>query len=227
MAFIIAVFAIPSMAAEKKTYLFILCGQSNMNKIDPASFKNIVQKAFPGDEIIVVKDSQSGNPIRSWLEEWKTVDGKQFKMAGGKRQGKLYDRLMGMVKPAIKDKKLDSVTFVWMQGEADAKEYGREYEGALKALMAKIKKDINQAEMNFVLGRISDYGIKDKERPYWNMIREVQVKVAEADPRGEWVDTDDLNGPANGLHYDGNGVIKLTERFAEKSVKLVKEHDAK
>lgn len=214
-------------SAMAKTYLFILAGQSNMNHVDPELFTQKAKAAFPNDEIIVVKDSQSGRPIMMWYKEWKALDGREIKNRDLKRRGKLYERLMGKVKPAIKDKKLDSVTLVWMQGEADAKANGKEYEGAIKGLMEQLKTDLKKPEINFVLGRISDYGLKDKTRPQWNLIRETQVKVAEADPRGEWIDTDDLNGKANGLHYDKPGYKKLTERFAEKAIKLVKENDLK
>ena len=55
----------------------------------------------------------------------------------------------------------------------------------------------------------------------------VQVKLAEEDPRGEWVDTDDLNGNKNGLHYNKEGYKTLGTRFAEKAIALVKKHDVK
>jgi lysophospholipase L1-like esterase len=56
-------------------------------------------------------------------------------------------------------------------------------------------------------------------------VRKAQVAVAEKNPRGAWVDTDDLNGPKDGLHYNKEGYVELGKRFAEKAVELI--HKAK
>ena len=47
------------------------------------------------------------------------------------------------------------------------------------------------------------------------------MQVAEDSPLGAWVDTDDLNGKNDGLHYDKPGYVELGRRFAEASIKLV------
>ncbi len=54
------------------------------------------------------------------------------------------------------------------------------------------------------------------------MIREVQVQLAKDLPRANWVDSDDLNGPKNGIHATKDGFVILGERFAKKSIALVK-----
>jgi hypothetical protein len=56
---------------------------------------------------------------------------------------------------------------------------------------------------------------------HWDMVREAQVKVAEDDPRVAWIDTDDLNGKKDGLHYDKAGYAELGKRFAEAALKLI------
>jgi hypothetical protein len=48
--------------------------------------------------------------------------------------------------------------------------------------------------------------------------------VAEAYPRGAWVDTDDLKGEKNDLHYTEDGYKKLGERYAQKSIELIKKN---
>lgn len=49
------------------------------------------------------------------------------------------------------------------------------------------------------------------------------MKFAEADPaRRAWVDTDDLNGSQNGLHYGKEGWKTLGERFAQKATELIR-----
>jgi hypothetical protein len=118
-----------------------------------------------------------------------------------------------------------SVTFVWMQGEADAnhKGYGEIYGAALDSLLAQLQSDLGRKDIDFVLGRISDFGNdKPAERPGWNIIRDAQVNFAKAAPdRRAWIDTDDLNGAHNGLHYTKDGYQKLGERFAQKAIELI------
>lgn len=73
----------------------------------------------------------------------------------------------------------------------------------------------------------------NKGYPHWTAVRDAQVKVAEASPRGAWVDTDDLNDKQdaagnvkNDLHYTKDGYKTLGARFAEKAIALVRKADA-
>jgi Carbohydrate esterase, sialic acid-specific acetylesterase len=221
--FLCAVFCLgltQGRAAEGK-HLFILSGQSNMAGLDPnASFTPAVQKAFGMDNVIVIKDAQGGQPIRKWFKDWKPA-GDNSKDSGGKN-GILYDRLMGVVKPAIEGQKIATVTFVWMQGEADAKGshgdvYGTSFEGIIKQLQA----DLNREDIYFVIGRISDMDMENKAAPHWTMVRDAQVKLAEGSPRGAWVDTDDLSMMKDNLHYTKDGYKTLGQRFADKAIALI------
>jgi hypothetical protein len=205
--------------AADKVHLMILSGQSNMAGLNPAlSFTPTVKKAFAGDEVIVVKSAQGGQPIRRWFKKWKPENGD-----APKKNGDLYDRLISAVDRAIKNKQLATITFVWMQGERDAKEkHGNVYAASLKGLVDQLKKDLKRDDINIVIGRVSDFDNANKSYTHWTIIREAQVKVAEADKRGAWVDTDDLNGPKNGLHYNKEGYIELGKRFADKAIALIK-----
>jgi lysophospholipase L1-like esterase len=120
------------------------------------------------------------------------------------------------------------VTFIWMQGERDAKEgLGEGYAPKLRMLIDQLKADLKRKDIAFVIGRISDHGMKDDMKiPGWPGVREAQVQVAEADPLGAWTDTDDLNGDDDGLHYNAAGYAKLGERFAEQAIMLVKKRAA-
>lgn len=52
----------------------------------------------------------------------------------------------------------------------------------------------NLDKINFVIGRISNFDMQNQRYPHWTKIREIQEKLAENDPNGAWVDTDDRNG---------------------------------
>lgn len=212
----------PVAGEGNKIRLFILSGQSNMAGLKHwESYVPKIQAAFPDDSLIFVKNSQSGQPIRRWARDWKPVGDWTGRNARDKPgNNDLYVKLFDMVKEAQPSLPVDTVAFVWMQGEADAKAGQSEnYEAALKGLIQQVRTDTGHPDAVAVVGRISDHQTGDE---HWDRVRSVQVKVCEQDGRAAWVDTDDLNGKKDGLHYDANGYQVLGERFAEATLKLLK-----
>ena len=208
--------AATALGADGKVRLFILSGQSNMAGLPPqVSFTPTVEKAFAGDEVIVVKGARGGQPIRQWYKEWKPADG-----PAPEKCGALYDRLMRKVNAAIQDKKVDTISFVWMQGERDAKErHSAVYAESMKGLIEQLRTDLKRKDVTVVIGRLSDHRKNDE---HWDGVRAAQVQVAKEDSLADWVDTDDLNGPRDGLHYDKPGYAELGKRFAKKTIALLK-----
>ena len=214
-------------AAGSGKHLFILSGQSNMVGLDPAvSFTPAVIKALGKDRVLVVKDAHSGQSIRSWCKS-----NHEFPPPTTGRvpevRGELYDRLIKRVKTAIEGQTLQTVTFVWMQGESDLNNTA--YGAYLKELLEQLQADLAFKEINLVIGRISDNGLEVKKRLEGRLnVRRIQVEFAETHPRGAWVDTDDLNDRKEGdrmfndLHYNASGYRTLGTRFAEKAIQLIK-----
>src|SRR5262245_51008737 len=163
-------------AEPAKVRLFLLSGQSNMAGLHPdVSFTPAVKAAFPGDEVLVVKSAQGGQPIRRWFKAWKAPEGTQVK-AGG-TNGDLYDVLMGQVKKAIAGKQVDAVSLVWMQGERDAREnLSAVYQESLRGLVEQLRADLGRKDITVVIGRLSDC---DTKSPSWKAVREAQVAFAE------------------------------------------------
>ncbi|QDU75832.1 hypothetical protein Pan97_28740 [Bremerella volcania] len=208
-------------------HLFLLSGQSNMANLDPDRvFTLELKKHFGADNIVVVKVAKRGQPIRRWYKDWK-VTGDQ----NSAEIGDLYESLMKTTKVAIHGKSIQSVTLIWMQGERDAKEHlSDQYEKAFLGMLEQIKRDLNAQEVNYVIGRLSDWGLGRKD---WDKIREVQQKLGEAGPRSAWVNTDDLNDDnkdrdgtplkgSNHLHYSMAGYDQLAKRYVEKVKEFVK-----
>jgi Carbohydrate esterase, sialic acid-specific acetylesterase len=208
-------------------HLFILSGQSNMVGVDPdVSFTPAVAGAFGKDKVIVIKDAHGGQSIRSWgksnHEFPPPTTGRVPKV-----RGELYDRLMGKVKAAIAGLELETVTFVWMQGESDLNNTA--YDAYLKELLGQLEADLAFHKINLVIGRISDAGLDVEKRRQGSLaIRRIQQEFAEAHPRGAWIDTDDLNDRKDGekvvndLHYTKEGYQILGTRFAEKAIALIR-----
>ena len=208
-------------------HLFVLSGQSNMAGLDPEiSFVPAVEAAFGKENVVVVKDAQGGQPIRRWYKKWKATD-----EAKPPKIGDLYDRLMTKVQDAIKDRQLKSVTFVWMQGERDAREQlADRYAEAFEGVVDQLKQDLHRQQLNVVIGRLSDFDMNNQRYRDWTKIREVQVKLAESHEEYRWVDTDDLNDGVNAngkpisddLHYSVEGYKTLGNRFAEQAIELIR-----
>ena len=212
--------------AEQGKHLFILSGQSNMARFNPdISFTPAVDAEFGKDNVIVVKDAEGGQPILRWYKKWKPEHGDAPAVTGD-----LYDRLMKKTKEAIKDRKIATVTFIWMQGESDAMKDGAVYAASLRGLLDQLRTDLGRKDINVVIGRISDF--KHPKFPEWDLVRNAEMEIAEADPRGAWVNTDDLNDRKNskgeeiknGLHYSVKGYELLGERFADKAIMLIKQN---
>lgn len=182
-----------------------------------ASFTPAVVKAFGKENVVVIKEATGGQPISRWYQGSKAGDG---------TTGDFYKNVMTKVEAATAGKTIKTITFIWMQGERDAKTGTHDaYSDNLKGLIEKLRTDLKHKEMNFVIGRISDHG---NSSPNWVSVRETQVKVAVGDPRGAWVDTDDLNnlpdkngGTRDDLHLSKEGYVSLGERFAEKAIALI------
>ena len=117
-----------------------------------------------------------------------------------------------------------------MQGEADAKAgNGDVYLASLNGLKKQLEQDLKCTDINFIIGRLSDSGFyrrRDKKRlpaPQLEALRKAQESFANASDRAIWVNTDDLNGENNQLHYvKPEGYEKLGERYVEAAIKLVK-----
>ena len=222
------VFVTSLVSADEGKHLFILSGQSNMAGLKPEeSFTPTVEKKFGKENVIVVKSALGGQPIRRWDKSWEITAGQNANQIGD-----LYEVLMKVVKPAIKEQKLSSVTYLWMQGERDAKEkLAGQYEVSFKNMLAQLKTDLNLEELNFVIGRLSDFDMKNAKYPHWTKIRGIQVSLAESSEHAAWVDTDDLNDGKNrkgrtikdDLHYSVEGYVIFGTRLAEAAIGLIEE----
>jgi hypothetical protein len=216
-------------AAEKRVHIFILSGQSNMAGMNPkAGFEPEAKKQFPDAEVVYLKIARGGQPIRLWVEEFPEIAKKHKLTVPGKAAGtQYYEPILKQYRGLLdKHPKPASVTLCWMQGERDAKEkLSAAYAEALEQLIENLRRDLKQPEMNFVIGRLSDFGKPGDTE--WENVRRAQVELARKDKRGSWVDCDDLNDKEkdgvkrNDLHYTKEGYELLGRRFARQAKALI------
>lgn len=220
--------------SNRPVHLFILSGQSNMEGMNPkGGFEAEAAKLFPGADMAYVKFARGGRPIRCWVAEWDDIAKKHgldpvpFRardkedMKGTPYYQPILDEFTKLLE---KHPQPASVTFCWMQGESDASQKcDAAYGDALQQLIANLRRDLKQPKMYFVIGRISDC----QENAAWNTVRKAQVALASADPRGAWVDCDDLNDKEkdgnkfNDLHYTKEGYELLGRRFVRQAKALI------
>ena len=218
---------------DKSVHLFILSGQSNMQGMDPETgFLPEAKTLFQNDEVVYIKVAKGGQPICRWLEEWADIakakginDRHRERILKG--EGVLFYRpILDQYKAMLeKHPKPASVTFCWMQGERDANGGAHvAYEDALQLLITKLRRDLKRPDMNIVIGRIGDYAL---DRRSCVAVRKAQREIAKEDPRGAWIDVDDLNNKEvkgkmqSVVHYTKEGYVILGQRFARQSYLLV------
>lgn len=228
LSFIASILFFASCQPAPKMHLFILSGQSNMQGLDPEiSFVPTVAERYGAENVIVVHDALGGQPIRRWDKSWKAT-GEQ----NPDQIGDLYDQLMSKVATAIEGQSLASVSFLWMQGERDAREALSDlYTDSFKRVVGQLEKDLSRDDINVVYGRLSDFDLSNKTYPHWTRMRELQVALAESEPRMSWVDTDDLNDGVNkrgatikdDLHYSVSGYKEFGSRLANAAIALIDE----
>jgi hypothetical protein len=218
-----------SPAAEAKgKHLFILSGQSNMRQPLPDSFRSCVEAVLGPDNVFVVTEASPSQPIKQWYKNWKPPKG----MADEKPEtkGNIYDKLLAKVQRTVKETPLKSVTYIWMQGEADAKAgWGSVYEASFMGVLDQIKNDLKIDEINFVVGRINDFWTDPEQFPDGKLVREIQVNLGEKNPNGAWINTDDLNygiNPWGGFslddgHFPPPGYRIMGQRFAKAACQLI------
>ena len=215
-------------APEPDNHLFILSGQSNMVGLDPeVSFRPALESALGKEHVFIVKDAKGGEPIRRWYKKWKAADGVM-----PEANGDLYEQLMVKVDEKLKERDYQTVTFLWMQGERDAREqHGEVYGASLRGLIEQLRVDLGRKTIQVIIGRLSDFDMDNQKYPHWTMIRDVQVEVAESCANCAWINTDDLNEGLNkagktindDLHYSVAGYRTLGQRFAERAIQLIKQ----
>ncbi|MGK0453261.1 MAG: hypothetical protein ACJAYY_000721 [Paraglaciecola sp.] len=200
-----------------------------MARLSPdISFIPALESKYGKENLVVVKDAKGSQPISEWYKEWKSpFEEKAIKT------GELYNILIKKVFDSIKNKNIETVTFIWMQGERDARmKFSSVYEESLMGAYKQLQEDLKQENIYMVIGRLSDFDMQNEKWLHWTKIRDIQVKVGESNPKFAWINTDDLNTGidnngkevTNDLHLTKEGYKILGERFAEKAIELIQKN---
>lgn len=220
-------------SALAASHLFIMSGQSNMERWDPdKKFVPTVRKLLKKDDVWHVKVAHGGKGIRHWVADWDQIAREErVEKRPDPVEPDYYDEIMTKVRAGIAEHgKPDSVTLVWVQGEADARRgWHAAYARSLDTLVTSLQTDLEVHELNVVVGRLSDFSpTGDPAREGWPVVRQAQMEFVKGNRRRGWVDADDLNDlgtkkePFDDLHYSKKGYKVFAKRLAIQAARIVR-----
>jgi hypothetical protein len=138
--------------------------------------------------------------------------------------GNLYDNMVARVNQSIAGLQAQRgdtgyvAGFFWMQGESDA---GRsDYAANLTNLIASVRADFGDPNLPFVFGQIIDF-----DPPNSTSLRAQQQAVANTVANTAFILTDDL-GHNDFIHFSGQGIYTMGERFGTGYLSIVPEPDS-
>ncbi len=174
-------------------------------------FAHALGAAEPQQPFILVKFAVGGTSLLAWAPEWTSEQAEITNNAGA---GPLYKRFHDYLAdvPLSSDARFGGV--LWMQGERDARfpQAGSAYFENLYTLIEAFRRDVQQPELPFILGRVNPPADRFL---LLDAVRRAQEVAARALPGVRLVDTDDLTKRDDDIHYDTGGILELGRRFAD------------
>lgn len=167
-------------------------------------------KALPGKRIALLKISRGGTSL---AKDWNI--GTQ---GAPNTQGPLYQEFREGVARALKALKDGGDTYVlramlWHQGESDAGSTEEVYTRRLADFIARMREDLGQPELPFIIGEVYD----NKKR---DAVRAAQLAVSKTVPHTALASAAGLKTWDNGTHFDAASQLTLGERLAAEALKL-------
>ena len=110
---------------------------------------------------MVIKEAKGGSRF-PWVKDWVAIDAEVPKSV-------VCSMIIYWPNCRLKSQQwleaqeYETVTFIWMQGERDAKEGdGAIYQASLAKLIAQLEQDLGRTDINFIGGRLGDFRIAIK-----------------------------------------------------------------
>jgi hypothetical protein len=174
------------------------------------SFARAMAEAQPDVTIGLIPCAVGGSPIDSW------TPGGEHKQANAHP----YDDMLRRAKLALPAGTLKGI--LWHQGESDSSALlAGAYEAKLHALIARMRKELDAAEVPFLAGQMGQFA----ERP-WNdakqLVDAAHRALPEKAPHTAFVSSDGLTDK-DGVHFDSPSYRELGRRYAYALLELTKQ----
>ncbi len=166
------------------------------------SFAVEIANANPTVTVGVIPCAVGGSPISAW-------------QPGGFHDSTKthpYDDMLARLRAAMKDGTIKGI--LWHQGESDSKpKLSRIYEEKLHALVQRLRKEIGDDEVPFLIGQLGQFS----ERP-WNEDKKTVDAIHRSFPRQvnhtAFVSSDALPHKGDNVHFSAEGARELGKRYA-------------
>lgn len=162
-------------------------------------FGHAMAKSHPDQSILLIKVSEGGTSLRG---DWNPDDPKS-----------LYHRLMAVGKETCDQITQAGGTYeiagmAWHQGESDSSK-GDQYAPLLTAFINRIRTDLKQPDLPFVVGQICD------ANPQYRGVIAAQKQVAATVPAVGFASSEGLTTHDANVHFDCRSQIELGRRLAD------------
>ena len=161
----------------------------------------------------------------AWKPDWSKEDAARVGQVG---RGPPYKALMRKVKQAQRDRDIEIVGFLWLQGGGDMKkvDVAKEYLDNLKAFVAAIRRDTGASDLPFLYGSPRIEGIPDdltdfeepkslpRGRPGAWLVLKAQFDAQKAIPHSKMVILRDIEKHPRNVHYNTAGQMVVGKLFA-------------
>ena len=163
------------------------------------------------DNLWLIKYAVGGSSLLAWEPEWSA---ERAALTDDADKGALYPRLISHVKQVTAGVNVRVLACLWKQGESDSRyeTAAAEYHENLPRLIQRMRSDLDQPEMQFIIGlsNATPAGFT-----YRSLVQSAQKQVAQTVPNVSLVETDGLTKLEDDLHYDTAGQLELGKRFAD------------
>lgn len=165
--------------------------------------------AMPARTIVLIKHAVPGTSLLAWAPDW---DSTRANVTGNANAGPLYRQLLEIIRGAQLPPGSELGAVLWMQGERDARfdEAARLYFENLSAMIAALRRDLQEPNLPFILGLVNP---PSDQYPAVERVRAAQRRAAKEIPNVYLVETDGLSKRDDRLHYDAKGTLELGRRF--------------
>lgn len=176
------------------------------------SFSHAIAKAWPEEQIVIVKLAIGGTSALAWSPEWTEAGAK---ITQNERSGPLYRRLMELVKTLTDSRDTEIVAMLWAQGGRDGRyeAAAKDYQQNLTKIIAAVRRDLGNENLPFLLAQTVD--APPARFPHIGKVRADQQRVAEELPHTRLISSDGLAKHRDNVHFNTEGQLELGQRFAK------------
>ncbi|MEQ9443027.1 MAG: sialate O-acetylesterase [Cyclobacteriaceae bacterium] len=185
--------------------------QDTMSFGPEVGLSRVLHQQFPDANFLLIKYAIGGASLLDWAPDY---DSTEAVITGHPEFGNMYDSLWAKVDNITTGYVTETIAFLWMQGERDARipEAGIDYYSHFKTFIEAIRQDAALLNLPIIFGLVNP----DPERyTAVTTVQTAQRDIARTINNVWMIDTSDLGKWDDQVHYNTQGQLELGRRFGE------------